>query len=123
MRFFLILFLLFPFNVSAETIAVSKEGGNVTVINYKPSAKDSLIDILTENGLIGRPMESLEGKSLPPRADREFWTLENRQIIVDSVKKSTKEQSKQDKENRLKTLRKKLCSSCTDEELAEVFRG
>ena len=76
----------------AETYAVERADGGVTIIDYNESANQSLETTLNDFGLSGRPIKRVLLPDFPSdRKDRKYWKMNDvpigKKIIIDTVKK------------------------------------
>ena len=95
----------------AETYAVERADGGITVVAYQDGANDSLETVLRDLGLLGRPIKKVSNEDFPSdRSDRDFWKLNDipigKKIVIDTVKKQAKEAEKAQKELRKQALLK-----------------
>jgi len=77
-----------PLNGSAETYAVDRADGGVSIVNYFDGASKSLDQVLNDIGLHGRPFKKIANGDMPQtKQDRNFWKLLGSKVVVDAVKK------------------------------------
>lgn len=100
MRKLLILFLFGFCSVSyADTYAVDRSDGGVSIINYNEGSKDTLQEVIHDLGFDGRPVKRISASDLPStREDRKYWTLQGNKVVVDAAKKQVAEAEKAAKE-------------------------
>lgn len=85
-------------NAFASKYAVERSDGGVSVITYNQGSKDSLEDILKEQGFEGRPVIEITDDQLPTRSERKYWKRSGGQIVVNVTKKQADLDAKASKE-------------------------
>lgn len=122
---FLILFLSFSVNAYADSYAVQRDDGGVTLVHYIEGSSDSLADVLTELGLMGKPIIRIEESDLPPRSDRDYWEFNDvpigKKLRVNTAKKAAKEAEKNDRRAKRTSARNKICPACSDQDWEDFF--
>ena len=89
---FFIVFSSNVYNIYADTYAVERPDGGVSIIYYNEGASDSLESVINDLGFKGFPIKKVDVSDLPPdRSNRKYWKLNDipvgKKIIIDSVKK------------------------------------
>lgn len=83
----------------AETYAVDRADGGVSIISYNESASDTLQDVVRDLGFEGRPIKRISESDIPAsREDRDSWTVQGKKIVIDTDKKQAREAAKAEKE-------------------------
>lgn len=97
--FLFVFSIFFSFTVYADTYAVDRADGGVSIINYNEGSKDTLQDVIHDLGFDGRPVKRVSASDLPStREDRKYWTLQGNKVVVDTAKKQVAEAEKAAKE-------------------------
>jgi hypothetical protein len=83
----LIAMILLSKPVYAETYAVEKPDGSVSIAQYFENSGDTLDEFLADSGFAGLPFYKIGPSTLPSREDRDFWQVKDGKVSVNEVKK------------------------------------
>lgn len=82
--FFIFLALVIPAYAGQGVYAIKRDDGGVSIVNLGDKDIDQTLE---EIGLSGRPYKKIKESDLPEKSDRDFWTLEDKEIVIDEDKK------------------------------------
>jgi hypothetical protein len=71
----------------ADTYAVEKPDGSVSIANYFENSSDSVEKFMDDSGFAGLPFYKIGPSTLPSREDRDFWQVKDGKVSVNEVKK------------------------------------
>lgn len=98
-------------SVYAETYAVERSDGGVSIIYYQEGSGDSLETVIKDLGFTGYPIKKIIPSDFPTdRSDRNYWKLNDvpvgKKVVIDTDKKQADETAKAAKEVRKQALLK-----------------
>ena len=102
---FVLLFLISTNLYAWDKYVIEDLDGSITYLQYNPSSKDTLQDVLKDSGNQGKTYHKV---SAVPDTDRKYWKWDGSQVVIDNTKKQADIDKKADDEAERQAILDKL---------------